>query len=152
MPTEIRGDEELIRKLKRIGNLNFLRPQIQAAVTHIAGKVSVYPNATAANRPNAQGRWYERGWGTRWQRKDGSIGGRQTSEDLGPSWKGKVISNTRGEIGNDASYAKYVQGGDTQAQALKDIGWKTTDQIVEEESEKVLRQIQQAVDRELAKG
>lgn len=151
MPTQIIGDEELRRKLSRLTNLNFMRPVIKAAVTHISGKMAVYPPSGPGNVPNAQGRWYERGWGQRWRRKDGGMGGRQTSEDLGPSWKGKAVSNTRGVIGNDASYAKYVQGPE-QARVMDEIGWRTTDEIAEQEAEIVLKWVQQAVDRELAKG
>jgi len=151
MPTQIKGDKELQNKLRKLANLDFLRPEIHAVSKHVAGKIAKYPNKTSANRPNAQGRWYERGWGSRYQRKDGTIGGQQTSEDLGPSWKGKAISNTRGVIGNDASYAQWVQGPD-QSDTFERIGWKTTDTVVEDESEFVLKRIQKAVDRELAKG
>ena len=46
-----------------------------------------YPPATEANQPKTfhpggNNRWYQRGWGTKWARKDGSIGGRMTSEEL----------------------------------------------------------------------
>jgi len=34
---------------------------------------------------------------------------------------------------------------------MKKIGWKTTDTVVDEESEKVLKSIQKAVDNELRK-
>ena len=147
--TQIIGDKELAAKLRRLSDLRFLRPYIQAAVTHVSGKVSAYPSSTDANSP-ANRRWYERGWGTRYRRKDGSWGGQQTSEDLGPSWKGKATSDTRGIIGNDASYAKWVQGPQ-QSAIMKKIGWKTTDTVVDEESEKVLKSIQEAVDNELRK-
>lgn len=147
--TQIIGDKELQRKLRSISNLSFLRPVIQASVVHISGKVAKYPPGGSGNSPSKP-RWYERGWGSRWRRADGSIGGRQTSEDLGPSWTHKVESNTRGVIGNDASYGPFVQGAQ-QSAIMKDIGWKTTDTVVEEESAKVLRDIQKAVDRELRK-
>ena len=150
MATRIIGDEALKRKMQRLGNLDFLRGHVQAGAEHIAGKMKKYPDSTAANLPNAQGRWYERGWGSRWRRKDGSIGGRQTSEDLGLSWKSKALSNTRAQAGNDASYAPHVQGPN-QSRVMQEIGWKTTDMIAEEESEKILRDIQKAVDAELAR-
>ena len=148
--TQIIGDKELQAKLRKLSDLSFLRPAIKAAGVHIHGKVSEYPPSTNANSP-ANRRWYERGWGSKWRRSDGSIGGRQSSEDLGPSWTSKVETNTRAVVGNDASYAKWVQGGDTQASAMKRIGWKTTDTVVKEESDEVLKEIQKAVDRELRK-
>ena len=148
--TKIIGDKELKAKLAKLSDLRFLKPTMQAAAEHVSGKISPYPPAGNANSP-ANRRWYERGWGSKWRRADGSIGGRQSSEDLGPSWTSKVESNTRAIIGNDTSYAKWVQGGQTQANALKRIGWKTTDTVVKEESAEVLKQIQKAVDRELRK-
>jgi len=151
MPSQIIGSDELVRKLRRISNLDFLRPHIQSGVTHIANKMKIYPDAGSGNDPSRT-RWYQRGYGQKWRRKDGSVGGYQSSEDLQQRWLGKVLSNTRGEIGNDASYAPYVQGGEEQSSVMREIGWKTTDQVVEEESEFVLREIQKAVDRELAKG
>ena len=148
--SQIIGDKELQAKLNRLSDLNFLKRKMEVVARHVKGKVSKYPPATGANS-SANQRWYERGWGSKWRRADGSIGGRQTSEDLGPSWTGKAETNTRAIIGNDTSYAKWVQGGDTQARALKAIGWKTTDTVVEEESEAVLKHIQKAVDNELRK-
>ena len=148
--TQIIGDKELQAKLRRISDLRFLRPVIDVQVNHIKGKISKpYPAETAANSP-ANRRWYERGFGTKYRRRDGSITGRQTSEDLGPSWTGKATSDTRGIIGTDASYAKWVQGPQ-QSAIMKKIGWKTTDTVVDEESEKVLKSIQKAVDNELRK-
>jgi len=149
--TQIIGDKELQAKLRRISDLSFLRPHIEGAVNHITSKLdnTSYPSSTDANSP-ANRRWYERGWGSRYRRKDGSLGGQQTSERLGISWKGKATSDTRGIIGTDASYAKWVQGPQ-QSAIMKKIGWKTTDTVVDEESEKVLKSIQKAVDNELRK-
>jgi len=109
--TQIIGDKELAAKLRSLSDLRFLRPHITSAVTHISGKLdkTSYPPAPYKNKTPGNS-WYDRGWGTRWMRADGSLGGRQSSEDLGPSWKGKATSDTRGIIGNDASYAKWVQG------------------------------------------
>ena len=147
--TQIIGDKELQAKLRRISDLSFLRPVISSEVTYVAGKISFQPNAPSKNKSPGNS-WYDRGYGPRWMRRDGSINGSQTSEDLPGSWKGKATSNTRGIIGNDASYAKWVQGPQ-QSAIMKKIGWKTTDTVVDEESEKVLKSIQKAVDNELRK-
>lgn len=72
-------------------------------------------------------RWYERGYGPRWRRPDGTIGGQETSEHLGASWTvkprpwGAVLENR-------ASYAAVVQGADQSAQHA-DTGWLTDEQF-----------------------
>ena len=147
--TQIIGDEALKRKLRSLGDLRFLRPTIKGALTHISGKVSQYPPAPPKNKTPGHS-WYDRGWGSRWMRKDGTVNGRQTSEDLGQSWTSKVETNTRGRIGNDTSYGQWVQG-EKQSGRMEAIGWKTTDTVVEEESAHVLKEIQRAVDAELRK-
>ena len=149
MTTRIVGDKELARKIRRLSDLSFLRVAVWSGAAHITKKLSEYPSSTDANSP-ANRRWYERGWGTRYRRKDGSWGGQQTSEDLGPSWVSVSDTATRAHVGNDASYAKWVQGPQ-QSAIMKKIGWKTTDTVVDEESEKVLKSIQKAVDNELRK-
>lgn len=149
--TQIIGDEALKRKLSKLGNLNFLRPTMKAVGIQVRGKAKIYPPSTIANSPSMP-RWYERGYGPRWRKADGSVGGRATSETLGKRWTSRTTSNTRAVIGNNASYAPFVHDPERQASALDRIGWKTTDQIAEEEEIKVLKAIQKAVDRELAKA
>ena len=150
--TKIIGDRELRAKLAKLSDLRFLKTYIRGAAEHVAGKISDYPPEGSGNSSSFP-TWYKRGYGTMRRRADGSITGRNTTEDLGLSWLGgvDVVSNTRAVIGNDASYGKWVQGGDTQTAIMHDIGWKTTDTVVKEESAEVLKQIQKAVDKELRK-
>lgn len=147
MSTTITGDAELRRKLAKLKDISQIYPALFEAAIHVKGKVSQYPPSTSANQPGGPGsQWYQRGWGTKWKRKDGSEGGSQTSEDLGPSWTAKGEQGKRVIIGNDASYGPYVQGPSKQARALKAIGWKTTDTVVKEEEVYVLNQIKKRVD------
>lgn len=104
-----------------------LTPAIQAAavgyVTALHAVVLPYPPAGAANRPNAQGRWYERGYGPRWRRRNGRIGGRKTSQLLNRSW---AITRVAGgaRLQNRASYSGAVHGDD-QAAFHARRGWQT---------------------------
>jgi hypothetical protein len=67
-----------------------LLPALQAAAVGyleaFRNELTPYPSSSEANSPNARGRWYERGYGPKWTRKDGSTGGRKTSQMLGRSW------------------------------------------------------------------
>lgn len=149
--TKIIGDKELQRKLRSLGDLRFLRPTMLAIGVEIKGQAKIYPPSTSANVPNPVKPWYERGYGVKWMRQDGSIGGAATSEQLDKRWTSRTKPSGTGVIiGNNASYARLVQGPEQLPQFAR-IGWKTTDQIMDENEAKALRQIQKRVDRELAK-
>jgi hypothetical protein len=106
--------------------------------------MSEYPPASEANQPNH--RWYQRGYGPRWTRKDGSIGGRPTSEQLGQSWA--VAKKRWGTIvGSRASYSPVVQHHKEQARFHKARGWVTDKLAVNKllKSGKVDRAVKAAV-------
>lgn len=75
-----------------------------------------YPPATGANRPPTP--YYIRGRGT--QYKSSNSG---KSERLGTQWYIKRIGWGGAEIGNRASYARWVHG-EEQANAMAQIGWQ----------------------------
>jgi hypothetical protein len=84
-----------------------------------------YPPETSANNPPAP--YYIRGRGTQT-----STGNRFNSENLGKQWyvKRKLSEHTT-EIGNRASYARWVVG-EQQAGPLARIGWKKLVDVVDE--------------------
>lgn len=152
---EIKGLDKLQRKLGYIPPS--VKASIKAATLHVMGQAKVYPPSTIANQPKsyqkgAWNTWYERNWGSKWALKEGGWHGIKSSEGLKHKWAMKMENDgLRGHIGNNVSYGMYVQGADTQASAMKRIGWKTTDDIVDEERDTVTRYIQSAVDKALGK-
>ena len=147
---DIIGLDEAIKKLEKLGKMNTLHAAIRAEGERISGLMTVYPAKTDANLPKnfVGGRWYLRGWGPKWFTRKG-IGGKKTSENLDKGWSAKY-NNLKFEsrIGNDVSYAKYVQGTkSTQARALKRIGWKGIDVIAKKETKKVGEMVFRAVKR-----
>lgn len=146
---EIKGLDKLQVKFKAIEPA--IRAGIKASAVHIKGKVAEYPPSTSANDPG-QRQWYERGWGSKWHIRGGGWHGRKSSETLGKKWT--VVFGNKGmtaRIGNNVSYGKYVQGDDDQAQALKQIGWKTTSDIADEERDTVETFIKSQIDKALSK-
>jgi len=100
-----------------------------------------YAPPTLANSPdNPKRRWYERGYGERWKRKDGSIGGRATSGQMGDRWTRTVevlgddeVDATLENIAQNAIKGNYyaidVQGPTGEQKALfQTIGWKSVDE------------------------
>jgi len=150
MTSTITGDKELLAKLRKLQDLSFLRPSVEGGAEDILRGLKVYPAKGPANMAINR-RWYQRKWGSKWRRADGSIGGIPSSEKLQQSWARKTESDTRAIVGTDTSYAQTVMGPE-QAAIFAAIGWNTTDDIVDERSENTLKTIQNAVDRELAKG
>ena len=159
MTSSITGDAELRRKLAKLQDMSQIYPALMAGGVHVAGKLKEYPPSTAANSPGGPGsQWYERGWGSRWQRMDGSMGGRQSSETLGKKWTMQGSGGDKVTIGNNVSYGPWVQGSvkvggvGPQASALAEIGWKTTDTVASEEAEVVLNMVKKEVDKILMSG
>ena len=139
----IEGLPELLRKIDNLQDMKRVANAMRAAALHVKGKISRYPPESAANRPKERGSWYERGYGTRWPG-----GGRKTSETLGRKW---TISDKDGGltqyIGNNVSYAKFVQGPDDQAKIHEIRGWKSTDVVAEEEAKTVVKFVKDEVEK-----
>lgn len=131
---EITGLDALQRKLGNLVADATINRAIKASAVHLKGKVSKYP----ANQPPANPRiWYVRGFGSKWRRKDGSIGQRQSSETLGKRWTIRT-GNRWAVVGNNASYGPYVQDPQRQTKVMARRNWKTTAQVSAEERDKIM--------------
>ena len=151
MAETIKGMNKLLRKLDSIEKMRGAKRGLKSGALHVKGKISEYAPSTAANTPgNPTGRWYERGYGPRWSRKDGSWGGRKTSETLSKRWTtAERAGGLQQVLGNNASYAPYVHDAEEQAGFHGDRGWKTDEQVLREEGDEVLQFIQKEVEKEL---
>ena len=145
MTVKIEGLEPLLRKLDNLEDLKKIKPTLKAGAVHIKGAIAKYPPESIANMPaNPGGRWYERGFGTR------TATGRtyKTSETLGRNWS--VASRDRGftqVVGNSASYGPFVQSAEKQAKIHGKRGWKTDQQVIDEETDTVLDFVKDKVDK-----
>jgi len=153
MSSEVRveGLDEIIRKIDSVAKLKRAVNGLRAGAVHIEGKMKQYPGSSIANSPsNPTGRWYERTYGPRWRRRDGSIGGRKTSEDLRSKWTiASEASGLRQVIGNNVSYGIHVQG-EKQAHFHAARGWKTTEQVAKEETDTVVNFVKSEIDKDLS--
>lgn len=121
----------LIKALGTDLNKEVVQPAAWAWAQQVKRIMVVYPPSSEANIPNAKGRWYQRGYGPRWQRRDGSIGGRKTSELLNRSWG--VFRATYGAwVGSRASYSPFVHSAAEQTRAHAARKWKTDERALEE--------------------
>jgi hypothetical protein len=90
-----------------------------------------YPPETAANLPPTP--YYKRGTGT-----VTSHGTRRTSENLGKQWYVKAVGWGGAEIGNRASYARWVHG-EEQANAMAKIGWRRLVDVAREKTGEIIK-------------
>ena len=129
--------EGLAQLQARFRGVNF-RPALRTATLAIAHEienyVAPYAPETAANmKPGwfvigggkRGNRWYERGYGTKWLRKDGSVGGRKTSQVLNRQWNVQRHGDIGAVLNNKASYGLYVHGADQQASFHAAHNWRT---------------------------
>lgn len=155
--TEIPGMKQLLSKIDNLAGLKGAKRGLKAGAVHVKGFMSKYAPATVANSSsNPSGRWYQRGYGPRWRRKDGSLGGRKTSETLGRKWTSEERNGGLTQvIGNNVSYGPWVQsseqvgGKGPQARFHQAHGWKTDEQVIDEEGDRVLEFVAHEIEREL---
>ena len=150
MPETIKGMNKLLRKLDTVAKLKGAKRGLKSGAKHIEGTIKEYAPKSEANVAKSHGRWYERGWGSRYKRLDGAVTGKKTSETLGRKWTtASRAGGLQQMIGNNASYAEFVHDEEKQAKIHGDRGWKTDEQVLREEGDQVLEFIQHEVDREL---
>lgn len=118
---------------------------MQVAVEMVRDDINVYPPATEANSPTRR-RWYERGYGPRWRRANGSIGGRRTSETLGRKWATEVRERGRvGAVGNNASYARYVHSHKLQPFYHRRRGWRSDETVAKRQAPRIAKLYRDAI-------
>jgi len=154
---EIRGMKEALAKLDRATSDAVIGRIIFSGLVHLNERAMSYPPSTEANQPRGfnsmysirthrpMNTWYQRGYGSKWVRKDGSVKGRQSSEQLQQSWTARMRGKYTGVLGNDTTYGPYVQDEKKQARFHRARGWKTIQDIT------VLQFAKAEIDRALAR-
>lgn len=152
----IEGLDKLIGKLDRIGKLDVVKAGIKAGALHIKGKIAKYPPRRRIKIQQIGG------WASDKQRRaffaklrSGEIqvpykrGVSPGSETLGRKWTIQARDGgLSAVVGNNVSYGPFVQDRDRQSRMHKMIGWKTTQDVADEEGPK----IRDIIAREVAKA
>lgn len=125
MTVKIRGVAALARQLK--GNLDqTLKPAYVAIAELVRSEVAPYPPAVPPSPPS----WYERGYGTKYRKRDGGVTGRKTSQMLGRRWS--VTARGNGAVvENSASYAPFVHSYEQQTLLHGARGWVTDREAIQ---------------------
>jgi len=141
---ELKGLDKLYRKLDWAAADRAVAGILKASASDVKAYIATYPPQSEANSPHGR-TWYERGYGPRWYLKDGSMGGSRTSQTLGRRWT--IDANaSRAIIGNNATYAPYVQSAEQQAPYHKARGWRTDEETLEKLKPSIIEKVRRAIE------
>ncbi len=151
---EVEGADELIRKLTTLEQMRRVRATIQQEGRFLAGKLRHYPQKAHYSNPLIRSdAKVRRGFFYHLNHGDISVPykrGGMGSERLGARWT--VKSENQGwqaAVGNNASYAQLVQGGETQTTGHKWSGWLTDKGAVNVYGPTVQQKIRAALEEEV---
>ena len=121
----------------------------------LADRARAYPPAGPWNSaPGTKGnnRWYQRLYGSRYMRKDGSIGGRNSSQQLQKNWHTQVSSAEEtftGHVFTDVTYAPYLLDPSRRVSWAAGHGWKTTTEIADGYKDRFIDMALEEIDKAL---
>lgn len=153
----VKGIDKIIRNLQADPK-KAISAGLKAVATELQTIIQVYPPETIANSPeNPRGQWYQRGYGVRWKKKDGTVGGKPTSGQLKKRWHIKNQSATSVLLYNQASeygrgtdwYSGYVHASEKQAGFHAKRRW-ITDETAAKKVRKMSK-LTQVIARNIAK-
>lgn len=133
-------DAAVKRMLTRLESAEPFKAGLKAMGGYLRGRMAVYP-PTEGNRPpqrfvsERQRRWFFAAL------KDGSlqIPYRRTG-NLAKKWgQAEADGGLTQVVGNDAAYAPYVVGHESQSAYMRGLGWKTTADVVSAEADNAWR-------------
>lgn len=133
-------DAEVRRLLTRLESAEPFKAGLKAMGGYLRGRMAVYPPTDGTRPPQKfvserQRRWFFAAL------NDGSlkIPYRRTG-NLAKKWgQSEEDGGLTVIVGNDAGYAPFVVGHETQAVYMRSLGWKTTADVVEAEGDNAFR-------------
>ena len=148
---DIKGGDELIRKLGRVTALGTLRPPMQRSVARVHKDIADYPEPPGPGSfkgfvSDKQRRWFfaalRRGEITVPYVRTGTLGRRWTTRVRGSA------DGVEGTVGNNTEYAPFVQGKSQQAQ-IHQGRWETIEQVLEDNEQVIVADFNRAIEKAL---
>lgn len=130
------------------------------ALLELKDLAAAYPVEGIWNKaPGTRGnnRWYQRGFGSRWKRADGSIGGINNSQRLQRSWQTEIVKRvdtgfTESVVGSaytEVTYAPFLLDPQKKVNWAPVHGWQDVDEIEKEYSERFEKIVLDEIDKDL---
>ena len=150
--------KEIMARVKKVIDDPAARRRVLLrAVLELKDLAAAYPVAGRWNSaPGTKGdnRWYQRGFGSRWLRKDGTFGGSNTSQRLQQSWNTEVQRQDEftASAFTDVTYAPYLlDEKKPRVNWAQSHGWQSLDEIQEDYAPRFERAVLDEVDDQINK-
>ena len=150
--------KEIMARVKKVIDDPAARRRVLLrAVLELKDLAAAYPVAgrwNSAPGTNGDNRWYQRGYGSRWLRKDGTFGGSNTSQRLQQSWNTEVQRQDEftASAFTDVTYAPYLLDEEKpRVNWAQSHGWQSLDEIQEDYAPRFERAVLDEVDDQINK-
>lgn len=155
----IEGLPPLLKKIRSLAELQPVVGAIKAAALHLKGKVAVYPEQKHLTRVSVYGTPFKSNKQRRFffaALRKGEIevpyrrGESPGSQTFGRRWTVHTLNRgLTAEVGNNAAYGPLLMDKEKQSRYHAMAGWRTTDDVIADETETVVSFVKYYIDREL---
>jgi hypothetical protein len=154
----IKPDIEKIRKWinEVINDPNSRRRILIRGTLELADRARAYPPEGIWNRaPGTKGNnvWYQRQFGTRYMRKNGTFGGKNTSQKLQKNWFTEIQKEDEfsASVYTEVTYAPYLYDPAQRVGWAASHGWQTVDEIADNYAPRFVEIVSDEIDAQIAK-
>ena len=152
----IEGLPSLQKIIRDVGSLRPVVVGMKAGAIHLKGKIAKYPQVSRRPQPFVSNK-QRRGFFAKLRSGEIEVpyrrGTSPGSERLGQSWTVKARDGGLTQVvGTDTTYGQLVQDRLKQTLYHKTTGWKTTEDVTEQEGNEVVRGVKREIDKALARA
>lgn len=160
MEIKVLGIEETLQRLRSLTDMRAVNAMLLSAALYLKSKVAQYPPRKRLKRRAVYGQTFQSVRQRKWffaALSNGDIevpyrrGLSPGSESLGRKWTVYSLSPFTVVVGNNVSYARYVQDQEMQSRYMREVGWQTVQQVVEAEHERITEWLQQEFERKFGR-
>jgi hypothetical protein len=127
---------------------------LRLASLELSDRMRVYPPEGLYNHePGAQGNgvWYQRQFGSRYRRKNGTLGGRNTSQKLQKNWRVERVDAFSTSVYTEVTYAPYLFDPNQRASWAASHGWKDLNEVEADYAPRFVELALEMVDEQASK-
>lgn len=149
--------KELEKSIKAvIDDKDARRRVLIRAVLELKDRAATEPDLGKWNNPpgtRGDNVWYQRRWGTRWIKKDKTLGGRNNSQDFQMSWQTEVqrADTFTASAFTEVTYAPGLLDNVNRFEWAGEHGWKTLDEIADGYQPRFVELVLAEVDKQIKK-
>ena len=153
---KVEGLPSLQKIMRDVGSLRPVVVGMKAGAIHLKGKIAKYPRVSRRPQPFKTNK-QRRGFFAKLRSGEIEVPYRRgispSSERLGQSWTVKARDGGLTQVvGTDTTYGQLVQDRIKQTLYHKTTGWKTTEDVTEQEGDEVVRGVKREIDKALARA